>query len=123
MLFMILGLARPAGFEPATYRLEGGCSNPLSYGRPIAGYHSKTRPLAKARGGGRGPPSMRPAADAIVGEVVGVGLGSHVAGVRQLDGVAPAVVFGMGLGFLQRQEMKLDLLHGVARAGASHQRV
>ena len=30
-------LARPAGFEPATYRLEGGCSNPLSYGRPIAG--------------------------------------------------------------------------------------
>ena len=26
-------MARPAGFEPATYRLEGGCSNPLSYGR------------------------------------------------------------------------------------------
>jgi hypothetical protein len=32
-------MARPAGFEPATYRLEGGCSNPLSYGRPIVGYH------------------------------------------------------------------------------------
>ena len=29
-------VARPAGFEPAAYRLEGGCSNPLSYGRPLA---------------------------------------------------------------------------------------
>ena len=27
------GLARPAGFEPATTRLEGGCSIQLSYGR------------------------------------------------------------------------------------------
>ena len=25
-------LASPAGFEPATGRLEGGCSSPLSYG-------------------------------------------------------------------------------------------
>jgi hypothetical protein len=31
--FYCWGVARPAGFEPATYRLEGGCSNPLSYGR------------------------------------------------------------------------------------------
>ena len=29
-----LELVRPVGFEPTTYRLEGGCSNPLSYGRP-----------------------------------------------------------------------------------------
>src|SRR3546814_13472838 len=27
------GVARPAGFEPATTRLEGGCSIQLSYGR------------------------------------------------------------------------------------------
>ncbi len=27
-------MARPAGFEPATTRLEGGCSIQLSYGRP-----------------------------------------------------------------------------------------
>jgi hypothetical protein len=26
-------MARPAGFEPATTRLEGGCSIQLSYGR------------------------------------------------------------------------------------------
>ncbi len=29
-------LATPAGFEPATYRLEGGCSIRLSYGVPRA---------------------------------------------------------------------------------------
>lgn len=29
-------LVRPAGFEPATTRLEGGCSIQLSYGRPAA---------------------------------------------------------------------------------------
>jgi hypothetical protein len=27
--------ARPAGFEPTTTRLEGACSNPLSYGRSL----------------------------------------------------------------------------------------
>ena len=36
-------MARPAGFEPATYRLEGGCSNPLSYGRLSA--HNTTLSL------------------------------------------------------------------------------
>ncbi len=29
-------MARPAGLEPATIRLEGGCSIQLSYGRFIA---------------------------------------------------------------------------------------
>ena len=29
-------MARPAGFEPATTRLEGGCSIQLSYGRAEA---------------------------------------------------------------------------------------
>ncbi len=28
-------MARPAGLEPATIRLEGGCSIQLSYGRPV----------------------------------------------------------------------------------------
>ena len=38
-------MARPAGFEPATYRLEGGCSNPLSYGRL---QHTIPRPASTA---------------------------------------------------------------------------
>ena len=29
-------IASPAGFEPATGRLEGGCSGPLSYGDPFS---------------------------------------------------------------------------------------
>ena len=29
-------MARPAGFEPATTRLEGGCSIRLSYGRLVS---------------------------------------------------------------------------------------
>jgi hypothetical protein len=29
-------MASPAGFEPATFRLEGGCSGPLSYGDSLA---------------------------------------------------------------------------------------
>ena len=29
-------MARPAGFEPATTRLEGGCSIQLSYGRLLS---------------------------------------------------------------------------------------
>ena len=49
------GLATPAGLEPATCRLEGGCSIQLSYG---AGFPSA---------------SVRPCADAIVPEIVGIG--------------------------------------------------
>src|SRR5260370_38507995 len=105
-------MARPAGFEPAAYRLEGGCSNPLSYGRPSAGYH-----MTRCR------PSGSPPADSGVGEVVGIGLGPDVPLVRLLDGVLPAVLLGMGLGLFERRKPELDLLHGVARTRPAHQRV
>lgn len=35
-------LVRPQGFEPRTYRLENGCSDPLSYGR-MCGAASRNR--------------------------------------------------------------------------------
>ena len=46
-------LARPAGLEPATIRLEGGCSIQLSYGRvcgcnPLAGSEEPVRPFQVA---------------------------------------------------------------------------
>ena len=65
-------VAPPAGFEPATVRLEGGCSNPLSYGggagtegweksrceaRPVAGRMvsgPQVSPRASREGSSRG---------------------------------------------------------------------
>lgn len=48
------GLATPAGLEPATCRLEGGCSIQLSYG---AGTERRIRPLATRprQNSGQGP--------------------------------------------------------------------
>src|SRR5260370_8976496 len=67
--------------------------------------------------------SVRPAPDAVEGEVVGVGLGSHMPGVGQLDSVAPAVLLGVGLRLLQGRELEYYLLHGVPRPGPAHQRI
>ena len=37
-------MAVPAGFEPATYRLGGGCSIQLSYGTIAMGRDAVSRP-------------------------------------------------------------------------------
>ena len=44
-------MARPEGLEPSTYRLEGGCSIRLSYGRSEAApKSSKAGPVFSTRG-------------------------------------------------------------------------
>ena len=52
-------VARPAGLEPATVRLEGGCSIQLSYGR-VGPYHSRVRALIKRTGLRRNEDVYRP---------------------------------------------------------------
>jgi hypothetical protein len=44
-------MAHPAGLEPATIRLEGGCSIQLSYGRFISAFYSERRLQAPASEG------------------------------------------------------------------------
>src|SRR5579871_2848350 len=66
-----VSVATPAGFEPATVRLEGGCSIRLSYGVRtllLGGSCPKTSPHFPERG------LVRPGLFAAGGEVVGVGL-------------------------------------------------
>ena len=92
-------VVRPVGFEPTTYRLEGGCSNPLSYGRLR---HKRTPPLQ--RGGSDHRRSVRPAADARIGKIVGVSLGPHGPAVWLLDRVLPSILFGVGLRLFQSRE-------------------
>ena len=52
-------MARPAGLEPATIRLEGGCSIQLSYGR-IAGILNLTGSVDGRSGGIRTPDILLP---------------------------------------------------------------
>lgn len=46
------GLARPAGLEPATIRLEGECSIQLSYGRAtVTGFGANSVVCARGKAG------------------------------------------------------------------------
>ena len=47
MLPLTTQVARPAGFEPATTRLEGGCSIRLSYGRLASLQHTEVTDLRR----------------------------------------------------------------------------
>ena len=59
-------MARPAGFEPATVRLEGGCSIQLSYGRLIK-YPSKRQARKWSEWRDSNPRHSAPKADALPG--------------------------------------------------------
>ena len=59
----LLCVATPAGFEPATVRLEGECSIQLSYG-------AERRRNAKASSA---RPLVSPRLDSVIAEIVGVG--------------------------------------------------
>ncbi len=51
-------LARPAGLEPATIRLEGGCSIQLSYGRSIC-FCMQGRDDARIKQASKAPPGKQ----------------------------------------------------------------
>src|SRR6202012_904642 len=77
-------LATPAGLEPATCRLEGGCSIQLSYGAGIFG-NSESQSA-----------SVRPGHDPIILEVVGVGKDLWRRRLRLFDAIGNPVARRVG---------------------------
>src|SRR3954447_711988 len=115
-------MAIPAGLEPATYCLEGSCSIQLSYGTVGA-----RRPQYSAFGGTARAPlkraSMRPLADAVELEIVGVGDRAALRLLGLLDPVGDALAGRVGDRLLLRVEPQLHLLARVAGRRPAHQRL
>src|ERR1700733_8400850 len=103
-------LATPAGLEPATCRLEGGCSIQLSYG---AERNQAGRASCNA--------SMRPGDDPVRSEIVGIGQDLARLRLRLLDPVGDAVALGVGDRLLLGVEAQLYLRPHVGRARPAHQ--
>src|SRR5688572_24658077 len=83
-------LATPAGLEPATCRLEGGCSIQLSYGA------GRAHPPSGA--------SVRPLPDAVELEIVRVRHDPALRLLGLLDAVREALALGVGDRLLLRIE-------------------
>jgi hypothetical protein len=96
-------MATPAGFEPATCRLEGGRSNP-----------TELRSLKRL---------MRPGRESIVAEIIGVR--NYLPGrrLRRLDPIGDTMPFGVGDGLLLRIEAQSDLSFHVGRTRPAHERI
>ena len=93
-------MATPAGFEPATTRLEGECSIQLSYGAADNWSSEPTGTIDNC-------PSQTPArseADPVVTEIVGVTFWLFDAVMGFDDSVVEAVFLGKGDRLLKRRK-------------------
>src|SRR3712207_4965897 len=107
-------MARPAGLEPATPRLEGACSIQLSYGRGRRRDRSRRRGKAWCGGVLRRQPSMRPVVGPAEAEIIRIDLRLDADRLGLLHLVAQAVRLGIGNGLLPGGEAQPDLAAGVA---------
>ena len=89
-----LWLATPAGFEPATTRLEGECSIQLSYG--VGGLRRRLIAFRAADGN----PCSRSVTDPVVTKVVGIALRLFGGVLGGDDGVVEAKPVGKGDRFI-----------------------
>src|SRR6185295_5941159 len=99
-------MSTPTGFEPVTYCLEGSCSI-----------------RAELRGRRGTAASMRPAADAIILEIVGVGSGLQAPRLRLFDREGITFALGVGDRLVLGVELQDDLLARIDRGGPAHQRI
>ena len=100
-------MATPAGFEPATVRLEVGCSIQLSYG-------AGTPPAGTL---------VCPGLLAICVEISAVGLYKPFPLLRGRDGEGEAFALGVFDGLFLCVEGEADLARRVVDAGPAHDRV
>jgi hypothetical protein len=102
-------LATPAGFEPATTRLEGECSIQLSYG--VSNLEFYTRPDCL-------PQILQ--RDAVEAEIVGIALRLFGAALGRNYRVVEAVFLGESHRLLSGVKMQSNLVEGVGSARPPH---
>ena len=100
-------MARPAGLEPATVRLEGGCSIRLSYGRVRDAFTACA--------------SVRPGLLTAVREVIGIGPRDSLGFARFDQLVGNVVAAGKVNRLFTRIEMDPDLAIGVRCGRPAHE--
>src|SRR5260370_19155361 len=103
-------MATPAGFEPATTRLEGECSIQVSYGVITAVCSGNARCNGSA-------------ANAVVAKIIRIALWLIGALVRLDDRIVETVFGREGDRLLHRLEMQLHLVQRVFGADPPHERL
>src|SRR6202043_3954852 len=100
---LLIKMATPAGFEPATSRLEGECSIQLSYGVEATIGAALSHREARAAIASEPEPRFLEA-DAVVPEIVGVAFHLWPALMRLDDRVLQAMLVGEGDRLVERIE-------------------